>query len=172
MSGYGLLSAGANSRITETGAVKVPLLRHCPQVRVSSVGSIAPRPLPSFLTLTIVSHSCPSLQENAPTFSKLRCYQGLASLRARLRKAPFCGTASAGRGRICSPLAVLPIDGHPTGTPRAARPGRRRGEPARRRGGRRRRRLLRAARRLQRPRPSRQLRGRRAASPVRLPPPQ
>src|SRR5438552_4744838 len=112
MSGYGLLSAGANSRITETGAVKVPLLRHCPQVRVSSVGSIAPRPLPSLLTLTIVSHSCPSLQENAPTFSKLRCYQGLASLRARLRKAPFCGTAapdgvgSAPRSLFCPSMAT------------------------------------------------------------------
>src|SRR6267378_8696821 len=88
MSGYGFPSPGANRRITETGAVKVPLLRHCPQVKASSVSSIAPLPPDpsSSLTLTIVSHTGWSLQENGPAFSRLRCDQGLASLPARLRK--------------------------------------------------------------------------------------
>src|SRR5438128_9708398 len=149
MSGYGLESPGANRRITETGAVNVPLLRHCPQVKVSSVCSIAPLPpIPSpKLTVTIVSHSRWTSQENGPAFSRLQCDQGLASLPARLRKGQFCATRSGGGGSICHPAAVLPIDGYPPGTPRAPRSRRRGGEPARRRRRGRRRRLLRAARR-------------------------
>src|SRR6266849_4881758 len=100
MSGYGFESPGANSRITETGAVNVPDLRHGPQVRGSSVCYIAPlRPVPSSnLTVTLVSHSRWTSQENAPSFSKLQCDPGLARLRAGLRKPPFCATRSPGRG--------------------------------------------------------------------------
>src|SRR5216683_1291762 len=110
MSGYGFESPGANSRITETGAVNVPDLRHCPQVRVSSVCSIAPLPpIPSSkLTLTIVSHTGWTSQENAPSFSKLQCDQGLASLPGRLRKPPFCATRSPDGVEFATPALFDP----------------------------------------------------------------
>src|SRR5712692_8695255 len=110
MSGYGFESPGANSRITETGAVNVPDLRHCPQVRVSSVCSIAPLPpIPSSkLTLTIVSHTRWTSQENAPSFSKLQCDQGLASLPGRLRKPPFCATRSPDGVEFATPALFDP----------------------------------------------------------------
>src|SRR6266851_5227856 len=110
MSGYGFESPGANSRITETGAVNVPDLRHCPQVRASSVCSIAPLPPipPSKLTLTIVSHTGWTSQENAPSFSKLQCDQGLASLPGRLRKPPFCATRSPDGVEFATPALFDP----------------------------------------------------------------
>src|SRR5579859_3250335 len=67
MSGYGFAIPGANTRITETGAVKLPFLRHTPQVRVSSFSFstsdiVFTRPLrpvaPSKKTITTGRNRC------------------------------------------------------------------------------------------------------------------
>src|SRR5438477_12217488 len=149
---------GANTRITETGAVNWPTLRQTPQVRVSSF---------SFST-SAMFHP----RRLAPLKNHNHCWRRAPVSILVLFPSKQPGRQATPRKPACRlDVWVVPwhsrdekkgrrADDESTSKTRVARTRRRRRESASGGGGRGRRRLLRAARRLQRSRPRRQLRRR------------
>src|SRR5438045_7566138 len=135
MSGYGFAMPGAKTRMTETGAVKLPVFRQTPQVRVSAFSTsdiISPIPLRppdwrSEKTVTTARTECRKSTEVRPQEACPPDVRPAASLPGGLYFCRICVTRAARQPFL--------LHGQVAGKTRAARPRGGRGEPAGRRGG-------------------------------------